>query len=110
VQEFGFLSSITIIVGLASEVVLLPALLATTPIISLWNVLYLRLGKDPHKTIPLFEGLRPFQAKIVTLMGELKAFPCGEHIIRQGEMGNEMYVLITGAAKVVLNSAITHRS
>jgi uncharacterized protein len=105
VQEFGFLSSITIIVGLASEIVLLPALLATTPIISLWNVLYLKLGKDPHKTIPLFDGLRPLQAKIVTLMGELKAFPRGQHIIRQGEMGNEMYVVITGAAKVVLNSA-----
>jgi hydrophobe/amphiphile efflux-3 (HAE3) family protein len=56
VQEFGFLSAVTILVGLASEVVLLPALLATTPIISLWNVLYLRLGEDPHKTIPLFAG------------------------------------------------------
>jgi hypothetical protein len=105
VQEFGFLSAVTILVGLASEVVLLPALLATTPIISLWNVLYLKLGKEPHKTIPLFEGLRPFQAKIVTLMGELKAFPRGEHIIRQGEMGNEMYVLINGTADVVLNSS-----
>ncbi len=105
VQEFGFLSAVTILVGLASEVVLLPALLATTPIISLWNVLYLKLGKDPHKTIPLFEGLRPFQAKIVTLMGELKAFPRGQHIVRQGEMGNEMYVVITGAADVVLNSS-----
>jgi predicted RND superfamily exporter protein len=105
VQEFGFLSAVTILVGLASEIVLLPALLATTPIISLWNVLYLKLGKDPHKTIPLFEGLRPFQAKIVTLMGELKAFPRGQHIVRQGEMGNEMYVLITGTADVFINSS-----
>ena len=105
VQEFGFLSAITIIVGLASEVVLLPSLLATTPIITLWNVLYLKLGKDPHKTIPLFDGLRPFQAKIVTLMGELKAFPRGQHIIRQGEMGNEMYVVINGTADVILNSS-----
>ncbi|HEV8711279.1 MAG TPA: MMPL family transporter [Candidatus Binatia bacterium] len=103
VQEFGFLSATTVFVGLMSEIVLLPALLATTPIISLWNVLYLRLGTDPHKTIPLFTGLRPFQAKIVTLMGELKAFPRGQHIVRQGEMGNEMYVLINGTADVLLN-------
>jgi len=105
VQEFGFLSAVTVLVGLASEIVLLPALLATTPIISLWNILYLKLGKDPHKTIPLFEGLRPFQAKVVTLMGELKAFPQGQHIVRQGEMGNEMYVLINGTADVVLNAS-----
>ena len=37
-------------------------------------------------------------------MGELKAFPRGEHIIRQGEMGNEMYVVINGAADVVFNA------
>src|SRR5262249_46379640 len=105
VREFGFLSAVTILVGLASEVVLLPALLATTPIISLWHVLALKLGKNPQKTIPLFDGLRPFQAKVVTLMGELKAFSPGQHIIRQGELGTEMYVLINGTADVILNSS-----
>jgi predicted RND superfamily exporter protein len=104
VQEFGFLSAITIVTGLASEIVLLPALLATTPITTLWHVLSLELGEDPHKTIPLFAGLRPFQAKLVTLMGELKTFAQGQHIVRQGEMGNEMYVLIHGTAEVILNA------
>jgi predicted RND superfamily exporter protein len=104
VQEFGFLSAITIISGLASEVVLLPALLATTPIITLWDLLYLKLGRDPHRTIPLFAGLRPFQAKIVTLMGELKSFPRGQPIVRQGEIGNDMYVLINGTVDVFVNS------
>lgn len=105
IQEFGVLSATTIFAGVVAELVLLPALLAATPIITLWNVLYLKLGRDPHKTIRLFEGLRPFQAKIVTLMGELKSFPRGQHIIRQGEMGNEMYVLINGTADVFINSA-----
>ncbi|HEV8714869.1 MAG TPA: MMPL family transporter, partial [Candidatus Binatia bacterium] len=105
VQEFGFLSAITVVTGLASEIVLLPALLATTPIITLWHVLSLKLGKDPHKTIPLFAGLRPFQAKIVTLMGELRAFPRGQRIVRQGEIGNEIYVLISGTADVILNTS-----
>lgn len=104
IQEFGFLSAATIIMGLVGEIALLPALLATTPIITLWNLLYLKLGRDPHKTIRLFEGLQPLQAKIVTLMGELKTFPRGQAIIRQGEMGNEMYVLIKGTADVLIHS------
>jgi len=104
VQEFGLLSAATIVFGVIAELLLLPALLATTPVITLWNVLYLKLGRDPHKTIPLFAGLRPFQAKIVTLMGELKAFAQGQPIIRQGEQGNEMYVLINGAADVFIAS------
>ncbi len=104
VQEFGFLSAVTILVGLSGDVILLPALLATTHVITLWDLLYLKLGKDPHKTIRLFEGLRPWQAKIVTLMGELKTFPGGQAIIKRGEMGNEMYVLINGAADVFLGA------
>jgi predicted RND superfamily exporter protein len=105
IQEFGLLSAFTIVVAFVGDVVLLPALLATTRIITVWDLLYLKLGKDPHKTIPLFEGLRPLQARIVTLMGEIKAFPCGQPIIRQGEMGNEMYVLINGTADVIINSS-----
>jgi predicted RND superfamily exporter protein len=103
IQQFGLLSAATVFVGVVAEIVLLPALLATIPVVTLWNVLYVRLGKEPHKTIPLFAGLRPFQAKIVTLMGELKSFARGQHIIRQGERGNEMYVVIKGAADVVMH-------
>jgi hypothetical protein len=104
IQEFGLLSAITIVVGLAAEIIFLPALLAASPVITLWDLLYLKLGRDPHKTIPLFAGLRPFQAKIVTLMGELKSFPRGHTIMQQGEMGNEMYVVVTGAVDVLLPS------
>jgi hypothetical protein len=105
IQEFGVLSATTVAVGLVGEIVLLPALLATTRIITLWDLLYLKLGKNPHKTIGIFADLRPSQAKIVALMSELKSFSRGQPIIRQGEAGNAMYVLISGTADVVINSA-----
>jgi CRP-like cAMP-binding protein len=68
-----------------------------------WELLYLKLGKDPHKTIPLFAGLRPLQAKLVTLMGELKEFPRGQAIIKRGDMGNEMFVLVNGTVDVFIH-------
>lgn len=105
IQEFGLLSATTIAFGVLAELALLPALLTTTPVITLWDVLYVRLGQDPHKTIPLFAGLRPFQAKLVTLMGELKSFPRGQAIVRQGDQGNEMYVVINGTADVFMHSS-----
>jgi predicted RND superfamily exporter protein len=103
IQKFGFLTALTVVVAVVNDLVLLPALLATTRIITLWDLLYLKLGKDPDKTIGLFEGLRPAQAKIVTLMGELKLFPDGQAIVRQGELGNEMFVIIGGKAEVRVN-------
>ena len=103
IQEFGMLSAATMVIAFGADVILLPALLATTKIITLWEVLYLKLGRDPQKTIPLFAGLRPVQAKIVTLMGEFRTFDKGDFIVRQGEMGREMFVLINGRADARLN-------
>ena len=105
IREFGFLSAFTILIGLIGEIALLPALLATTPIISLWDLLHVKLGKDPHKTIGIFADLRPSQAKIAALMGELKFFPRGHAIIRHGEVSDEMFVMISGRAEVRVNSA-----
>jgi hypothetical protein len=104
IQEFGILSAVTILIGVVGELLLLPALLATTRIITLWDLLYVKLGKDPQNTIPLFEGLRPLQARIVTLMGEFKAFPKSNPILKQGESGNEMYVLVNGSADVFIGA------
>jgi hypothetical protein len=108
-QKFGLLTSITIAAAFVNDLVLLPALLATTRIITLWDAISLTLGENPHQTIPLFAGLRLSQAKIVTLMGELKTFPRGTPIIQQGEVGNEMYVLIKGTADVLIGSAEQRR-
>ncbi|MBI3801304.1 MAG: MMPL family transporter [Deltaproteobacteria bacterium] len=105
IRQFGLLSATTILVGLVGEIALLPALLATTPIITLWDLLHVKLGKDPHKTIGIFADLRPSQAKIAALMGELKAFPRGHAIIRRGEVSDEMFVMISGRAEVRVNSA-----
>jgi predicted RND superfamily exporter protein len=110
IREFGFLSATTILIGLVGEIALLPALLATTPIITLWDLLYVKLGKDPHKTIGLFANLRLSQAKIVALMGEIKTFSRGQAIIRSGETSGAMFVVISGRAEVRINNEDNARS
>jgi uncharacterized protein len=100
IQDFGRLSSVTMVTALGANLVLLPALLASFKIITLWDLLGVRLGEDPARTIPLFAGLRPSQARVVTLMGDLKHFKPGEAIVRRGERGDEMYVIIQGLADV----------
>jgi len=86
--------------SLGANLVLLPALLATTKVITLWDLVGVKLGQEPARTIPLFAGLRPGQARIVVLMGELKRFAPGEMVVRRGELGDEMYVIIRGRAEV----------
>jgi uncharacterized protein len=102
IQDFGKLSSITMATALGANLVLLPALLATFKIITIWDLLGVKLGQDPARTIRLFEGLRPSQARVVVLMGDLRKFAPGQAVVRQGERGDEMYVIIQGAAEVWL--------
>ena len=100
IQNFGWLTAVTLAVALGANLLVLPALLATTKIITLWDLVGVKLGQDPQRTIPLLAGLRPAQARIVVLMGEMKSFAPGDAIVRRGESGNEMYVILDGKTEV----------
>jgi CRP-like cAMP-binding protein len=104
IRDFGTLSATTMLGAMVTNLVLLPALLAQTRIVTLWDLLFVKLGKDPHKTIPLFHGLRRAQARIAVLLGTLQTVRAGEAAVRQGEMGESMYVIINGRADVIVTS------
>jgi hypothetical protein len=100
IQNFGVLAGITMATSLVANLVLLPAVLGTTKIITLWDLVGVKLGEDPARTIPLFAGLRPSQARVVVLMGEAKKFRSGEAIVRTGDPGEEMFVILDGRGEV----------
>jgi predicted RND superfamily exporter protein len=100
IQNFGVLAGFTMAVALVANLVLLPALLATTKIITVWDLVGVKLGDQPTRTIPLFAGLRPNQARIVVLMGELRRFAAGDVIVRRGDRGEEMFLLLDGTVRV----------
>ncbi len=101
VMHFGLLSGVTMGIALVVELFLTPALLTTTRILTIWDLLFLKLGPEPHKQIPLFAGMRPFQAKLVVLMGTLRSAPAGTVIAQRGEKKAEAYVLLCGKADVL---------
>jgi len=102
VRDFGVLTAATMLGALGTNILLLPALLAQTRIVTLWDLLFVKLGKDPHLTIPLFRGLRRAQARIAVLLGTLQNVGAGDAAVRQGETGESMYVIINGRADVVV--------
>jgi uncharacterized protein len=100
IRDFGVLAAVTMATALVTNLVLLPAVLGTTKIITLWDLVGVRLGEDPTRTIPLFAGLRPSQARVVVLMGEVKKFRASEMVVHTGDPAEEMYVILDGRAEV----------
>lgn len=100
IRHFGFLASATMVTDLVAELLITPAIVMSTTIITIWDLLFVKLGPEPEKQIPLFRGLRPFAAKIVVLMGRLATAAPGTLITRRGEMKPELYVLLSGRVEV----------
>ncbi len=55
--------------------------------------------------VPLFEGIsEESMARLADVAGEVE-FPAGQFIVRQGQVGSGLYVILSGAARVVRGSS-----
>jgi predicted RND superfamily exporter protein len=100
IRDFGVLASVAMVAAPLADLLFMPALVMTTPVITLWDLLYVKLGPRPEKEIPLFADLRPFQARLVVLMAHLASGAPGTFITRRGEVKEELYVLLSGRVDV----------
>jgi CRP-like cAMP-binding protein len=65
-----------------------------------WVYLTQQLHEPPHSSIPLLHGLSNHDAKRVLSVCSVLTCRAGEALIRQGEMGNEMFILLSGSVEV----------
>jgi len=92
----GIMASYALAVAWLCDFLVTPALCASVRITTLWDALTLDLGTNPQESIPLLNGLRTSQARIVALMAKVVEVPAGKRIITEGEIGSEMFVVIDG--------------
>ena len=107
ISTFGWLTALAMMVALLTNLFLLPSILATVPVISVWDLVSSRLGPSPHVTIPLFQGLGRLGVRLVVLLGRLRTFRGGEYVVRRGEEGREMYLILTGSGQVQLENGVS---
>ena len=98
--EFGILAAATLFIAWLVDLTLSPALSSGLRFVTLWEVLSIDLGADPHKKIPLFKGLTQRQARIAALFGRIEPYEPGDRIVEFGEEGHEICILIEGVVVV----------
>ena len=99
---FGFLSAHVMIVALLSDLFITPSLLYSVRLITLWDMITTKIKKELTEISPLFNGLTNHEAKKVVILGGLKSFPKESLIIKQGDVGKDIYMVVLGRLRVSL--------
>ena len=98
---FGLMMVITMVSALVGDLFLLPALMLHMELVTIWDLLRLKLGKDPQEGIPLFKGLSRSQVHYVLMAGTLKGLHAGDALFHKGEMSDSMYAIVSGDVDVL---------
>jgi hypothetical protein len=100
--HFGAVSAVTMLIALVADLTITPALMASTRLVTLWNVVGTKLAGDICEVAPLFKGLTRWEAKKVVLLGNLRSFDRDARVIRKGDVSDRaMYMVLTGRVRVM---------
>jgi uncharacterized protein len=98
---FGLLMMITMLSALAAALTLLPSLMLHVELVTVWDLLKLKLGKDPQEGIPIFNGLSRIQIQHLLMAGNIKGYKNGKIVFRKGEISDALYVIISGELQII---------
>lgn len=98
---FGLMMAITLLSALVGDLILLPSLMQHVELVTLWDLVRLKLGREPVEGIPLFKDLSRAEMQSIILAGSLKKVDPGEVLFRKGDPSDSMYTLISGTMDVV---------
>ncbi len=97
---FGVMMVITSLSALVGDLILLPTLMQHVELVTLWDLVRLKLGKEPGKGIPLFKGLSRSQSHYILMAGSLREIGAGEVLFHKGDPSDCMYTIISGTMDV----------
>jgi diguanylate cyclase (GGDEF)-like protein len=98
---FGLLIIITMCSALAGDLLILPSLMMHVELVTIWDLIRIKLGRPPDEGILIFQGLSRSQVYYIIMAGGLRRFSQGEIVFRKGEKGDSMYAVVSGELDVV---------
>ncbi len=97
---FGGMMIITMVAALGGDLILLPALMQRVELVTLWDLVRIKMGRDPELEISLFKGLSRTEMHSVMMAGTLMDVRAGELLFRKGDTSETMYAVISGSFDV----------
>ena len=96
----GLLAGFVMIMAMLGELTLTPILMNSTQLVTVWDLLLLRMRRELVRGAPLFQELSQWEVRKVVLLGRLQSVPVGAVVIRKGDSGDEMFMVLRGRLRV----------
>lgn len=103
IAQFGMLSAAAMAFALIADLIITPVLMAKVRLVSVHEILLLKVGKDVLTGSPLFAGMSWYQARKAILLSQMTEFKSGDRLIEQGSVGREMFLILDGEVDVILD-------
>ena len=100
----GFLVAVGMIFAFLSDMLVSPILLSKFRIISLLDLVVFRYNTDVLKSAPIFKNMSTSQIKKAVLLSQVVHLTPGEQLIKQGEPGDSMYIVLDGELDICRDS------
>ncbi len=105
VLQFGAFAALTMLVAMLCDLIVTPSLLGQARLVTLWDMIALKLGPAVLEKSPLFAGLRPWEIKKAILLCGTRQCATGETVLARGAKGSAAFLVLTGEVRVHLGSA-----
>ena len=98
---FGLLMVVTLVSALLGDLLLLPVLMRHVELVTLWDLVRIKLGVDPQEGLPLFHGLSRTEVHYIIVAGALRQVAAGHVVFKKGDASDSMYAVIDGELEVL---------
>jgi hypothetical protein len=98
--HFGLLAAGVMLMAMLGELMLTPILMYSTRLVTLWDLIQTRMDPAVVRAAPLLRGLTRWEARKVVVLGRLDAVAAGDYVVRKGERGTEVYMVVSGRVRV----------
>jgi predicted RND superfamily exporter protein len=97
---FAVLSALVMLVAAVTELVITPILMSSTRLVTLWDLVLVKMKPEVVKRAPLLRDLSMWEARKIVLMGMLRSVGSGEYVVRRGERDTAMFMVVSGRLRV----------
>jgi len=101
VAQFGALAAATMLFSIFANLLITPIIMSRIRLVGLYQILAMSIDRKVMDESPLLQNMSDYQRRKAILISELREFKKGELLVKQGSIGRDMYLILSGEAEVI---------